>query len=456
LLVALVSMRDPPKRPAFGSSPREFERALVNGLGRALLVLRRDDPAPYRDAILRACTHYTGYNWQGESTRISYLSEVLQATGDVDSYVEPVLVALRCATKLEHADQLFGLAQRFARAGREDARAAMYDKFDRNDTDQEFQGASELIGLDGCDGLLHVADRIGDALLSAEVDRNTPRHFVNEADEEIGEDEVQNALSLAQKSNPRIRAFVYAATEEATKHEERRREPYVSQPDLRGLSYDEAGPLIASSASLSLSADGRGRWGEDASENDLARAAADLLTQTDPQVLASYLMLFARRPFPLAPEPLLPLLPHPTRRVRVAAYTALSQVQHPKVRARALEILANTAVHGWKRARAVDLLDANYEPGDEILFEQLLRKPRNRWEYHALGTGALDVMKAHPDRSGVPALLSLYERGACSFCRERVVVLLRELGEAPAWMLDECRYDANLDLRETVQGWREA
>ena len=450
-----MSREGAPRLPSSSHGAREFERALVNGLGRALLLLRQHDPAPYRAAILRACTHYTGYDWQVEGYRDLYLYEVLQATGDADSFVEPILLALRRATKSKHASQLVRLAVRFAADGRDDARAAAYDKFDQNDADEPFLGAHDLVWLDGRDGLLHVSDRMGAEPLSEGFEW-LPGSVIRESEEVIGKDETWEALAQAQQGNPRIRAFVEVVARVTREQESAKREPYVSKPDLRGMSYDEARPLIASSPPPSLGPGGLGRWGDDAGDDDLARAAAELLVQTDPQVLASYLMLFARRPFPLDPEPLRSLVQHPIRQVMLAAYRALSQIEHPKVRALALEILADTSVHGWKRALAINLLNANYEPDDELLFSQLLQRPRGRVEYHTLGLGALAIMESHPDRLGVPALLSLYERGACSHCRERVVELLHDLGEAPAWMLEECRFDANLDLRETVRAWQEA
>lgn len=65
----------------------------------------------------------------------------------------------------------------------------------------------------------------------------------------------------------------------------------------------------------------------------------------------------------------------------------------------------------------------------------------------ALGAGALRVLQADPTREAIAALLTLYEAGPCSSCRERSVDLLLQLGSLPDHILDELLYDANLDLR---------
>jgi hypothetical protein len=38
-------------------------------------------------------------------------------------------------------------------------------------------------------------------------------------------------------------------------------------------------------------------------------------------------------------------------------------------------------------------------------------------------------------------------------CRERCVDQLHALGALPRWMLEECQYDANTDLRAKVTQW---
>ena len=79
------------------------------GLGRAIVFLRQHDARPYRDIILDACTHWTGYDQQVEGTRTPYLMTVLDSTGDLASYVEPILAAFRASTDRRDQQHLIRL-----------------------------------------------------------------------------------------------------------------------------------------------------------------------------------------------------------------------------------------------------------------------------------------------------------------------------------------------------------
>ena len=77
----------------------------------------------------------------------------------------------------------------------------------------------------------------------------------------------------------------------------------------------------------------------------------------------------------------------------------------------------------------------------------------NADELHAIGMGVREVLEAHPSTEGATALLALYEYGPCSLCRTHAVELLYGLNAVPAWMFEECRFDADFDLRAKVETW---
>jgi len=303
------------------------------GLGRAILFLRQHDATPYRDIILHDCTHWTGYDRQVEAPRTTYLLEVLDATGQAESYVEPILAALRSATDYRDTQQLVELALALARDGSDAAQAALYERFDRNDAEEPFAWASDLIELDGLAGFLYVAERIGVAVLhdSDGPDRDDwlLTNIRDEAEERCGKEAVRRALKRAACERPGTRAYVQAV---------------------------------------------------DAIEAENGR-------------------------------------------------------------------------RGSRRAAGVHLLVSNFEPDDEPVLIDLLETPRHADEHHWIGTGALDVLKAHPSADAVPVLFALYEHGRCTYYRKEAVESLRQLGELPDWLLEECRYVASESLREAADAW---
>ena len=444
----------------------EFERVLGLGLGRAILFLRQNDARPYRDVILNACTHWTGYDQQVEGTRTPYLMTVLDATGDLASYVEPILAAFRASTDRRDQQQLIRLASEVAQDGYAEARAALYECFDRNDTEEPFACASELIGVDGLDGLLYIAERIGAALLENPAalgdDDWLLRSLRDDAGERCGKEAVQATLAQAARESPHVRAYVQRVqaidAEEAAQRAARsaarvaRPRGRSGQGDLRNTPYEHIKRQIAE-ASPPWSMRGLLSWGERASADDLAHAAADLLAERDERRLRAYLEVFRRRPFPLEVDRLLALMRHPDDRIMVSAANALSRVAHPRVRALALEICADSSLEGWRKSWGVRLLRSNFEPGDVPLLIQLLDTSSDEMGYHSIGFAIVDVLGANPVPEVVPVLRLLYERGPCTNCRKQAVELLRQLGALPDWLLEECRYDASEYLRDAADAW---
>ena len=64
-----------------------------------------------------------------------------------------------------------------------------------------------------------------------------------------------------------------------------------------------------------------------------------------------------------------------------------------------------------------------------------------------------ELWERYPDEeTEVPMLLALYERGPCSFCRERTVHRLIERGALTEELRLECSFDANGDIRDLAKG----
>lgn len=191
------------------------------------------------------------------------------------------------------------------------------------------------------------------------------------------------------------------------------------------------------------------QWGHKCTASDLRRAAADLSTQTDPIKLQSYLWIFSKRPFPLDPALLFPFTDHANPRIKGAAFGALEQLTHPSVRAFALNLIQT----GINTDYAIALLEANFQPGDWPLIEELTsRSFADLDSQHRVQMHSKYIAKAHPGPESVRSLRNLYELGPCAFCRRQVVKLLMEHDALSDSMREECEYDSNFDTRRLIQG----
>jgi hypothetical protein len=418
----------------------EFRRILGIGLGRAILFLQQHDASPYRDAILQACLHSTAYDPQVEGSRAAYMFDIISLTGEEPFYREQILAALSHSEPSDSWDenQLFHFARLFAQGGDAQARQVMYDKFTRNAAAGYTTGATDVIELDGIDGLLFVADRLGERLL-ADEDTWEADYLLGVAKEHSGEEQTTLALNQAAATNPRIAAFVQVADSQAARDAQRGKKRF----DLSELGYDEIKRVI-------LDREQRApryemiRWGQHAANQDLERAAQDLLSEQDTERLIAYLRIFRRRKFPLDHSRLLDLARHENDQIARDALAALEQIEHPTVRALGLRMLKASERVG----NAVDLFVRNYQEGDYKILEPALDRTLESEQLHGFGFGIVDIFKAHPSSAAVEVLTKLYEYGPCSGCREDYVNCLIKLEALPDWMREECRHDANFDLRE--------
>jgi hypothetical protein len=422
---------------------QQLQRVLAQGLGRGVRFLRDTDATPYRSIIAAACVHNTAYDPQVEGSRAPYMLDVIRATGAPAFYRARVLAALETVTEYRDACQLFDFARLFALDGDAEARQMMYRKFARDDTEQRCTGAEEIIELDGLAGFLAVARHIG-AAVRADPSLSEDSSLLRMARDLLGPREVDDALTQAGRDDATIVAYREAVAANAAAYESYRSQ----QPNLAAFGYDDLVAWIAAQG-VRAAAPYLRRWGEGATVGDLARAAVDLPLQADAERLIAFLRVFAGRSYPLDPTPLLNLARHPNERVTAGAIMALERLTDWRIRALALDLLNDAAADGYRRGQALRLMARHVEPGDVTIVGTTLdaAKDAHADDFHALGAGALRVLQACPTPEAIPALLTLYESGPCSSCRERSVDLLLQLGSLPDHVLDEVPYDANLDLR---------
>ena len=162
--------------------------------------------------------------------------------------------------------------------------------------------------------------------------------------------------------------------------------------------------------------------------------------------LISYLRVFSNRPMPAFDQRLFGLLSHEDDNVRARAYTAIAQNTHPSIRRFALD-----HVEQWfTETNFLELFIKNFQPGDEELLLRHLRLPDDPDERHCLLMDLKTVLRENPSPACRDLALIGYEATPCGGCRYDAVKLLVNQYVAPAWLLDECRFDSESDTRDLV------
>lgn len=417
----------------------QFHRMLQLGLGRAILYARRHDVQDFRKLILDACLHCYAYDPQIEGTRASYMLDLLDLTPRREFYYDEVLNALPGSGDDWDAVQRFHFAACLAIEGDERAKRVMYESYNPGPRMGEAIGI-DFLQMDGINGLLFASEKIG-ALLMATTEKVDLGWLLSEARETLGEQETRDALRKAGAENPRIEAYRWA--EQASRN--RLHERLSKCGDMINATYEQLKPKLPEMTFSWITS-----WGERASDADLEQAARGLAAARNPKEQLAHLRIFARRPFPLDIQLLLTLVDVEQERLGLAAIIALSQMTHPAVRQLAFRLVEMRAK--W-RGQAIELLARNFRPGDHAIALRWFEAEEDPETQHGLGRDLIDLWERYPDEeTEVPMLRALYERGPCSFCREKTVRRLIERRALTEELRLECSYDANRDIRDLVKG----
>jgi hypothetical protein len=414
-----------------------FAEYLFQGRGGAYLLIRQDGEDPYRGALLRACLYNPVYDSQCTGSRAGYLLAMLDLAGDTGWYEEQMLTALADPDDEMDLDQLFDFALAFARRGSRRARQLMYERAAELASAGDIDGASQLVELDGLDGFLWVARHFGEAI-ECDPELWFSDHLLRQLEGQLGAEPVHAMLARARAEQPFVDHYLRCVERVQSK----RHAAAQQRAKLIVSPYSEIKAYLGTCSSLAVME----RWGEQASDEDLARAAQQLFIETDPRWLEAHLQIFQRRRFPLPARLLIPFVWHERERVARRAIGALAQFQDAEIRALAFDLIAANRFVG----AALELFERNYQAGDEQRFAELLERAADDDEVHSAGFGIIDIFKQNRTTAAANLLFTLYERGPCSLCRTRVVERLIEIDRVPNWLAMECQHDAEEDIRELI------
>ena len=158
--------------------------------------------------------------------------------------------------------------------------------------------------------------------------------------------------------------------------------------------------------------------------------------------------IFTWAKFPFDPACLVQYCDSESEELQRAAVVAIKNVSHPSVRDLAFRLMDQQFSN---RDFAIHILAMNYQPGDREIALRWFSEEECRDSRHTMGRGLRKLWEAVPDaESELQMLTALYEKGPCSECRYCMLHRLIELGGLTESMREECRHDANEDVRELV------
>ena len=144
---------------------KTFSDLLQKGLGRTFDFIKSQDKLKIRETLLNACLHDLRYDSQSESSRAEWLFELINLTEDSEFYRENIFEALPKTNEIWDLSQLYNLVFIWAKQGNLEAKELIYQTFKQQDFSESWLGGEQIIALDGIEGLLAIAEIVGERLL---------------------------------------------------------------------------------------------------------------------------------------------------------------------------------------------------------------------------------------------------------------------------------------------------
>ncbi len=416
-----------------------FKEELKKGTGSALLIMRQHPASSFAKDIYRACHNNPDYDPQCSGSRAQYLFELIEMLKNKEAFKAKLIKKFNDSREDSLSwQQLFDLMKLFAQNGNKFAKKAVYRKFQYfTARGENYLGDSEIVDLDGLQGLLFVANEKGKWFSAHPEDRDHDC-FITSVQEKFPNIDVWKLLCTQARSNKYIKSYVDVIKKYRLRQVKRQER----------LSYEAITDLIRKNKGVSIVS-----WARTAKRKDLIRVANDLISEKDEKLIRLRLRAFIETKFPLNYQLLFQFLSSKDKRTQSLALQTLSLFKSEELRNLALKNLPK----GNFLSEYLGILARNYQSKDAVLIEKIILSTNNDVELHAMGGSSIKelYLTNNPTKKGIKkVLLDFYERGYCALCRKELIEIMLQYKLLPKYIREEAKWDCNLDIRSLVSNLR--
>lgn len=449
--------------------PASFKDALYKGQGRAAMQVRHlnqksavllsatasskssgfdgnDETASvsasYVEALIHACLNNLSFDPQTDEPRAEWLLDLLTEMNVANGLAGRFLAELAGSSDFWNISQLADLAVLYAERGVSGAREALYEKFDKQDIAETWLLGLPLVRLDGMQGLLHVANKVGEKLLAVGTTWEDSQ-LLDEAKLLVGETVVLAELEKAAADNRNIAHYMNCVANYLKEEEARQRGLMKPSKKLTG------GDLMKAVDNPALPVFHFATLLKQVSAADIAQIFENLCAQEDGQVIKRYLRVFRWRPFPMVNDRLLALAGDAKTEVdlRRELLSCFALLQERQVRDLALQLLNYEPVTGAPLG-AIRLLQHNYMAGDS---ELILNAVQEITAPQAIEDVCLQILEVTEEvrLSELSACLYwVYEHSPVPATRQDAFAFLCKFDTTEEWLIEEAKHDVNETIRD--------
>lgn len=410
-----------------------FRSSIRRGTGEAHLIMRDNPTVDFSTDIIKASLTNYAYDGQSEDSRALYLSELIALSKQWNKIRKAVLHGL--ATEQDHTwtlTQLFDLAKIFAKSGDTEARQAIYDRFFNHPIDySDWVGYSEILELDGLEGLIFIADKIGKGLEQNPDDWQDDM-IIDHFQRENHKIKALAELEKASKQNRFIKIYL-----NNIKRTEENRKNYIREKVEYKNIIEE---VLLCKPYIRL-------WKRKLTDNQIKVIANQLLIENNKNNQEKLLYVFSKFKFPFDSEFILQLAKQkPTSKNRIVEFAidSLHLLHSKSIRQFSLEQLTKT-----KRPASLSrILISNYQRGDSKLLIELAEKFNQDYIIDNLASSYIDIYKANKTTECKEPLEAIYGKLTCGICRKGIIEVLIDNRVLSDKIRQEIKYDSYLETRQ--------
>ena len=407
----------------------QFRSSIRRGTGEAYLIIDENPEIDFSRDIIKASIYNWAYDGQCESSRATYLFDIIKKSQNQDKIRVAIIDALLKEKDTWDLTQLFDLARLYAREGNTQAYDAIYKRFIYESNLSSWVGAYIIIELDGLKGLLFVVDKIGEYIknqVNVYEDDFIIRYFIDlyptiDIDTELKKTAIQN-------SNIQIYLDCISMTEQHQMSMRSTRPVYANILDeIEQKPYFRLG-------------------NRKLTDQEIIQIADKFLSEIDLKIKAKFLNVFTYLQYPYGSTILLVFARGKSNKHRVKEYAieALKHIKSVEVRQLFLDKIHNTTTP----AVYTDLLLTNYKNGDFLILSNIANKFTNEHIIESLAFSYVDIYTKNKTPECQIPLEILYRKMNCGIHRNSIVEILIENNVLSETLKKEIQYDCDDDTRK--------
>ena len=415
----------------------QFLNSLKRGTGEAYLIAKSHPNIDFSNQIIKGALNIFAYDGQCEGNRAQYIFDIISLSKQKTKIRKAVLKGLANESdNTWNLTHLFALTKLYAEKGDNEAKQAIYERFLHDSIfGSDWVGYSEILELDGLDGLLYITEKFG-KYLEQNPDDWQDDSIISEFQEENKYSNVYQELEKKAKKNKFIRIYLDAVYINNNSRKKNNSKPTIFKDIIEEI-YNSK-PILSFRRKSNLM------------EEEVNQVAEHLIIETEKSKIEKLLSIFDQYKFPLDSEIILNFAKQKRSSKYSIVENAVYALQHLKsksIRRFALDKIQNSK----NPIDYLEILVSNYKKGDHKILTEIVVKTNDEDDIESLAAIFTEIFKVNKTKKCKEPLEILYNKMNCGIHRNGIIEILIENEVLSKKIKKEMRFDSYLKTRELVK-----